>query len=64
MEILFEKKTQTRCRESLRTVKRLQESVESVVPDTEEDIGKIVTVQSCVLLRSKDLSGRGVPVRL
>ena len=62
MEILFEKKTQTRCRESLRTVKRLQESVESVVPDTEEDIGKIVTVQSCVLLRSKDLSGHGVLV--
>ncbi len=62
MEILFEKKTETRCRESLRSVKRLQESVESVVPDTEEDIGKIAAVQSSVLLRSKDLSGRGVLV--
>lgn len=62
MEIVFEKKYAKRCRESVRSAKRLQESVESVVPDTQEDIAKIVAVQSGVLLRSKDLSGRGVIV--
>ena len=62
MEIVFEKKCEVRYRESVRLVKRIQESAESVVPDTEEDIGRIAAVQSSVLLKSKDLSGRGVLV--
>ena len=62
MEIVFEKKCEVRNRESVRLVKRIQESAESVVPDTEEDIGRIAAVQSSVLLKSKDLSGRGVLV--
>lgn len=62
MEIVFEKKHEKRFRESVHLSKRLQESVESVVPDTDEDIGRIVSVQSSVLLKSKDLSGRGVLV--
>lgn len=62
MEIVFEKKHEKRYRESVHLCRRLQESVESVVPDTDEDIGRIVTVQSTVLLKSKDLSGRGVLV--
>ena len=60
MEILFEKRLETRFRESGRINKRIQESVESVVPDTDEDIGRIAAVQSSVLLESKDLNGRGV----
>ena len=60
MEIGFEKKVEARYRESVRLGKRIQESAESVVPDTEEDIGKIAAVQSSVLLKSKDLGGRGV----
>ena len=60
MEIGFEKKLEPRYRESIRLAKRIQESAESVVPDTEEDIGRIAAVQSSVLLKSKDMSGRGV----
>ena len=60
MEIGFEKKLEPRYRESVRLAKRIQESAESVVPDTEEDIGRIAAVQSSVLLKSKDMSGRGV----
>ena len=60
MEIGFEKSFESRFRESARIVKRIQESAESVVPDTDADIGKIAAVQSAVLLKSKDLSGRGV----
>lgn len=40
--------------------KAIQEMCETVVPDTEEDIGNIVTVQSSVLLKGKDNTGRGV----
>ena len=62
MEIVFEKRHETRCRESARLSRRLSESVETVVPDTDEDIVKIAAVQSAVLLKSKDLNGRGVLV--
>ena len=40
--------------------KVIQEMCETVVPDTEEDIGDIVTLQSSVLLKGKDNTGRGV----
>ena len=62
MEIVFEKRHESCFRESARLSKRLSESVESVVPDTDEDIVKIAAVQSSVLLKSKDLNGRGVLV--
>lgn len=62
MEIVLERK-QTACfRESVYQTKRVQESVESVVPDTDEDIEKIAAVQTSVFLKSKDLSSRGVIV--
>ena len=38
----------------------MQESAESVVPDTDDDIGHIATVQSYVMLKSKDITSRGV----
>ncbi len=62
MEISFENKSVRAYREISHQVKRVQESAESVVPDTNDDIGKIATVQSWALLKSKDLTGRGVTV--
>ena len=62
MEISFENKAIGAYREVAHQVKRIQESAESVVPDTNDDIGKIASVQTSVLLKSKDLTGRGVMV--
>lgn len=62
MEIGFENKTVNAYREVFRQVKRVQESAESVVPDVNDDIGRIASVQSSVLLKSKELSSRGVLV--
>lgn len=60
MEIRFENKMSRACQEVGSVCKRVQENAECVVPDTEEDIGKIAAVQADVLLKSKDLGGRGV----
>ena len=60
MEIRFENKMSRAYQEVGCVSKRVQESVECVVPDTEEDIGRIAAVQADVLLKSKDLGGRGV----
>ena len=62
MEIRFENKMSRAYQEVGFVSKRVQETAECVVPDTEEDIGKIASVQADVLLKSKDLGGRGVLV--
>lgn len=62
MEINFEHKSTGAYREVSHQIKRVQESAESVVPDTNDDIGRIASVQSSVLLKSKDVTGRGVTV--
>ncbi len=62
MEIGFENKMVGTYREITHQVKRIQESAESVVPDTNDDIGRIASVQSSVLLKSKDITSRGVMV--
>ncbi len=62
MEISFENKVVGTYREISHQLKRIQESMESVVPDTNDDIGRIASVQTSVLLKSKDLTGRGVSV--
>lgn len=62
MEISFESKEIIVYREFSRQLRRIQESAECVVPDTEPDIEKIAAVQSGVLLKSKDLSARGVVI--
>lgn len=62
MELFFENKNVGIYKELCYQRKIIQESVESVVPDTDDDIGRIATVQSCVLLKSKDISTRGVLV--
>lgn len=60
MKIDFENKTIDSYKEIFRQTKRAQESAESVVPDVNDDIGKIASVQTAVYLKSKDISGRGV----
>lgn len=62
MEIKFENKVLSSYREVFHQLKRIQESAESVVPDTNDDIGRIASVRTSVLLKSKDISGRGVTV--
>lgn len=60
MEISFENKTVTVYREIYHQTKRTQESAESVVPDTDDDIGRIASVQTNLMLKSKDVTARGV----
>ena len=60
MEIVFENRESLFYREYCHQVRRTQESVECVVPDTDTDIEKIAAVQSGVFLKSKDLSAHGV----
>lgn len=60
MELSFTHKTAAVYRELSRPVRRIQETAESVVPDTDEDIGRIVSVRTTLLLKSKDLTSRGV----
>lgn len=60
MEISFENKTVNIYREIYHQTKRSQESAESVVPDTDDDIGRIASVQTALMLKSKDVTTRGV----
>lgn len=62
MEINFENKSVGAYREIFHQIKRIQESAESVVPDTNDDIGRVASVQTSVLLKSKELTSRGVSV--
>lgn len=60
MEIKLESKSITAFKELTYQKKLIQEICESVVPDTDEDIGKIAAVHSSVLLKSKDITSHGV----
>ena len=60
MEISFENKTANIYREIYHQTKRIQESAESVVPDTDDDIGRVASVQTNLMLKSKDVTARGV----
>lgn len=60
MEIKFENKNVSMYREISRQTKKVQESAESVVPDTDDDIGRIATVQSYVMLRARTSRASGV----
>lgn len=62
MEINFETKTVRAFHESARLIKRTQLSMESVVPDINDDIGRLYSVQPSVLLKSKDVTARGAAV--
>ena len=60
MEMGFENRVVSTYREISRQTKRIQETAESVVPDTNDDIGRIASVQTAVLMKSKDVTSRGV----
>jgi len=62
MKINFENKTINGYREIYHQNKRVLETTDSVVPDTNDDIGKIVSIQTSVLLKSKDVTARGVQI--
>ena len=62
MEVNFENKIIEVYKELPSQTKNIQLSAESVVPDTDDDIGKAVCVQTMVLLKSKDITARGVLV--
>ena len=62
MEISFTHTAASCYREVASPVCRVQETAESVVPDTDPDIGRVVSVRTNVLLKSKDLTSRGVQV--
>lgn len=62
MEITFETKNVRAFRECVHQIKRTQLSMEQVVPDISDDIGKLYSVQPSVLLKSKDLTTRGASV--
>ena len=62
MKINLENKARKSFREIYRQSKRIQETAECVVPDVNDDIGKIASIQSVVYLKSKDITGRGVTV--
>ena len=60
MEIKTENQTIKSFREISRQIKKIQETAETVVPDTNDDIGKIVSTNTELYLKSKEVSGRGV----
>lgn len=62
MELSFENKTADAYREAVHLVKTVQETGETVVPDTNDDIGRIVSVRTNILLKSKENTARGVNV--
>ena len=62
MEITFKSKTSRAYRKVCQLSKRSMESAECVVPDTDEDIGRIAAVQADVLLKGKDPGGKGILV--
>lgn len=62
MDIQFENKTMDSYREFFQQNKRVQVNLDGVVPDTNEDIGRIVSVQSSVCLKSKEVFAGRVSV--
>ena len=62
MKINLENKTKKCYRELIRQSRRIQETAECVVPDVNDDIGKIASIQTAIYLKSKDITGRGVIV--
>ena len=43
-------------------VKSSAETVEAVVPDTNDDIARVASLQTMLLLKGKDISARGITV--
>lgn len=62
MEIVLESKTMTTWQEVFHQTKRIQVSLESVVPDVSDDIGRILSVQPSLLLKAKEPTAQGMSV--
>ena len=62
MEIIFENKTAFTYKDLCYKIQCVRDSVDSVVPDVNEDIGRVASVQHCILLKSKDITERGVSI--
>ena len=58
MELCFEKKSTNIFAGRLHTVKSSAETVEAVVPDTNDDIARVASLQTMLLLKGKDISAR------
>lgn len=62
MEVRLNTKTVFTLQQLSDQEQQTQIDLESVVPDTRDDIGRIVTVQGNVFLKSKDVTSRGMAV--
>lgn len=62
MEIALKNKSVSIYKELSHQIKRLQDSIDSVVPDVNDDVGKIVSYEHLLLLKSKDITSNGVLV--
>lgn len=62
MDICFEKKCIDIFAERLHQIKCCTETVEAVVPDTNEDIARVATLRTMLLLKGKDMTARGILV--
>ncbi len=62
MEICFENKTKDTYAEIAHISRRIQENAECVVPDVNDDIGKIVSTQTEIMLKAKEQTARGLCV--
>lgn len=62
MEVRLNTKTVSTLQQISDQEQQTQIDLETVVPDTRDDIGRIVTVQSNVFLKSKDITSRGMTV--
>ena len=62
MNICFENKEINAYREIMYKIQKTQATAESVVPDTNDDIGKIASVHTSVMMKSKDITSRGIIV--
>lgn len=62
MELPFEEKSCDVWRECLYKTERIRVDLEGVVPDVNEDVGRIACVRSNVLLKSKEITESGVRV--
>ncbi len=62
MEVHWKESTVPVCQDLIRLTKTAQVTVESVVPDTKDDIGRILTVRPELYLKNKELRSRGATV--
>lgn len=62
MEILFQEKTTPAYRDAARLTKQTVVSMESVVPDTKDDIGRILSVRPVLFLKSRERRGQSAEI--